>query len=305
MMRLLAASPGSLPLPAGSKEPLRQLIEAQLSCALDLLTDGQLNWRDPISHLAAQLTGLELGEAGSFLDTKQEILRPRVRGPFAWAVPVVRPEFERAQAASSKPVKAVLTGALTLARYSTIVDPYYRQDYLRLVTDYNEALFCEVRELAAAGASVIQIDEPGMLQDAHPGEWRLVKSCLRRLGSAKRNARLLFNPGWGDPLPVLEELLSVPADIIAFDLTRNSRLGTILAHAEIAKPLQLGIVDAWTAGREDASALAKSLESFVAESRAPEVHLSASWGMRHLSTEAAMDKLRVLAEVRDLLQGAA
>ena len=222
-----------------------------MTCDLDVLSDGQIGWADPVSHLPAQMTGMELAEQGPYLDTPLQVRRPRIRGPFVWAVPVARPEFARAQALSARPVKTVLTGALTMAQHAIVLDPYCRRDHVRLVMDLNEALACEVRELAAEGAAVIQLDEPAILREHEPGAWRLMKSCVRRLNAAKGGARLLVNVGWGDPIPVLEELFSVPADILAIDLTRNARLGAILAHAELRKPVQLGIVDGWSESQED------------------------------------------------------
>lgn len=304
-MRILATSPGSLPAPETAAGGLQRLIADQLACGLDLLTDGQIEWADPVSHLPAKLTGVELAADAGFCDTQLRIRRPRIRGPFAWAIPVARPEFERAQRISTQPVKPVLTGAFTLARHSEVVDPYVRRDFARLVAQYNEALLCEVRELAAAGARVIQIDEPAIGQDVQPGDWRLLKSCIRRLNSAKGEAALLLNIGWGDPLPVLEDLLSVPAEIIAFDLTRSPRLAEVLAHIEFSKAMQLGIVDCWSTDLEAAEGLVRGVEKVLARSSAPEFHLSAAFGLASLPRESALAKLRLLAKVRDLLSGAA
>jgi methionine synthase II (cobalamin-independent) len=183
-----------------------------------------------------------------------------------------------------------------------VLDPYYQRDHARLVMDMNEALVCEVRELATAGAAVIQLDEPALMRDHEPGAWRLFKSCVRRLNMARGNAKLLVNPGWGDPAPILEELFSVPADILAIDLTRNPRLWAILAHAELRKPVQLGIVDGWSGTVEDAVEVAARLDEFVSSSPVPECYLSAATGFWGLTTQAAEGKLRVLSQVRDKLQ---
>lgn len=306
-MRVLAASPGSLPLPEAGATPegLQWLLAEQSGCDLDLWTDGQIDWPDPVSRLARQLTGVDLTDSGSYCGSELRVARPLIRGPFAWAVPVARPEFERALAVSVRPLKVVLTGALTLARHSVVRDPYYGREFARLVTDYNEALVCEVRELASAGAEIIQIDEPAMLAGSpeapQPADWRLLKACLRRLASAKGNARLLVNLGWGDPAPLLEEIFSLPADMIGLDLSANPRVAEILAHGQVARPLQLGVVNGWSATVEDAESVAGRLRGLVAAGAAPELLLSAAAGLRGLSGEAARGKLRVLAEARDLL----
>ena len=312
-MPVLAASAGSFPRSdAAESKLLWQVINDQIECGLDVVTDGQLRWRDPVSHFAGQLTGVELGAQGRFLDTGVPIRRPVIRGPFAWAVPVLRPEFEAAQAVSPKPVKPVLTGALSLARHSIVLDPYYARDFARLVGDYNEALLCEVRELAAAGATIIQIDEPAILQSPQqPEDLRILKHCWRRLSSAKGHAKLALNLCGGDSAPILEELFRVPADVLVLDLTCNPRLVEMLAYAQpgqSVKSFGLAMIDGCKAALEDSSAIARSVEKLARSLGDGDLYLSATTGLGglgDLTRDEARAKLKLLAEIRDLLCGVA
>src|SRR3990172_1332741 len=155
----------------------------QVESGLDLVTDGQIHWYDPISHLAGKLENVSINGLLRFFDTNFYFRQPVVRGPIRWTRPLLRAEYEMASAASPKPVKPVLTGAVTLARHSVVEHPPYQKDFRQLVLDYNEAVAQEVRELAAAGASVIQIDEPSILQD--PALINVLDETQKALASAK------------------------------------------------------------------------------------------------------------------------
>src|SRR3990172_3870073 len=129
----------------------RAAIAEQVESGLDLVTDGQIHWYDPISHLAGKLENVSVNGLLRFFDTNFYLRQPVVHGPVLWSQPVLRPEDEMAAKESSKPVKPVLTGAYTLARHSIIEYPPYLKDFARLVLDYNQAIVKEVIQLAAAG----------------------------------------------------------------------------------------------------------------------------------------------------------
>src|SRR3990172_8277411 len=109
------------------------------STGMDLVTDGQIRWYDPISHLAGKWENISINGLVRFFDTNFYVRQPEVKGPIRGSRPVLRADFEMVQAASKRPVKPVLTGALTLARHSVIEYPPYEKDFARLVLDYNEA----------------------------------------------------------------------------------------------------------------------------------------------------------------------
>ena len=281
----------------------RLAIKDQADSGLDLVTDGQIRWYDPISHVAGKLTNVAINGSLRFFDTNLYIRQPVIRGPFAWAVPVLRPEFEMARAASSRPVKPVMTGALTIARHSLVLDPHYQKDFARLVKDYNEALVCEVRELAIAGATVIQIDEPAILKDRQPNDLRIMAACWRRLASAKGSAKLVLNVFLGDPGPILGDLLALPADVLALDFTCRPKLVDQVAAARPAKPLGLGLLDGGNAILEETAAVAESLAKILPNVRAAECYLSPSAGLGSLPRDHALAKLKHLVAIRNSFRG--
>ena len=269
----------------------------QVASGLDIVTDGQIRWYDPISHVAGKLENVSINGLLRFFDTNFYFRQPEIRGAIRWTKSVLRPEYEMASAASPKPVKPVLTGALTLARHSIIEHPLYQKDFRQLVLDYNEAIAQEVRELSAAGASVIQVDEPSLLQE--PSSIQLVLETLQRLAVFKGSARLEVHVYFGDPAPVLEQLLESAADIIGLDFTYNPGVAARLAYARPAKSLGLGLLDGRNTKLEDPEAVLRTLDHILPGVRAEECYLHPSSGLEYLPRDRAVEKLKRLVAIRN------
>jgi len=284
---------------AAEDDLTRAAIAEQVSSGLDLVTDGQVRWHDPISHLAGQLENVSLNGLQRFFDTNFYLRQPVVDGPVVWLRPVLRPEFEMASRESSKPVKQVLTGAYTLARHSIVEYVPYQKDFAQLVLDYNEAVAKEVSQLAEAGASVIQIDEPSILKEPAHADWDLLEKTLIRLSAAKGKARLVLATYFGDATPVLHHLLSMPADVVALDFTCNPRLADQVAAAKPAKPLGLGLLDGRNPELEDPATVLAMLESLLPKIRATECYLNPSSGLEYLPRDRALAKLKLLVGIRN------
>ena len=274
----------------------RTAIAEQVESGLDMVTDGQIRWYDPISHLASKLENVSINGLLRFFDTNFYFRQPVVQGPIRWSHPVLRAEYEMASAVSSKPVKPVLTGAITLARHSIVEYPPYQKDFRRLVHDYNEAVAQEVRELAAADARVIQIDEPSILQD--PSSMDLLDETLKLLASAKGGARLALHVYFGDPAPILDRLLQSPADIVGLDFTYNPGLVDRVAAARPAKVLGLGLLDSRNTKLEDSDTVLRALDRILPQVQAEECYLTPSSGLEYLPRDRALQKLKRLVAIQ-------
>jgi 5-methyltetrahydropteroyltriglutamate--homocysteine methyltransferase len=277
----------------------RAAIEEQLASGLDLVTDGQIRWYDPISHVAGRLEGVAVNGLLRFFDTNFYLRQPVVHGPVLWSHPVLRPEYEMARSLSTKPLKPVLTGAFTLARHSIVEYPPYQKDFARLVHDYNEAIAREVSELAAAGATVIQVDEPSILAEASHADWDLLEETWKKLTTVKGKARLVLAVYFGDAAPVLHHLLSMPSDVLALDFTYGTGLAAQLIAVKPAKPLGLGLIDGRNTRLEDTDAVARTLERILPNVRTGESFLNPSCGLEYLPRDRARLKLKRLVEIRN------
>src|SRR5208282_2873440 len=92
---------------------------------------------------------------------------PRIVGPIRRTRPVELRDLEVLRANTDRPVKATLPGPFTMGKQAQ--DDYYK-DEEAVALAYAEAVNTEIKDLFAAGADVVQIDEPWMAQ--HPDKAR-------------------------------------------------------------------------------------------------------------------------------------
>ncbi|MBI3896554.1 MAG: hypothetical protein HY313_11550 [Acidobacteria bacterium] len=275
----------------------RAAIEDQVGSGLDLVTDGQIRWYDPISHLAGKWENVAINGLLRFFDTNFYFRQPVVQGRIRWTRAVVRPEYDMARAVSAKPVKPVLTGAVTLARHSVVEFPPYQRSFENLVRDCNEAIAQEVKGLAEAGAPIIQIDEPSILKK--PEDMPLLMDTLKALSQVKGKARLALCVYFGDPGPVLERLLETPADIVGLDFSYNPKLVEQVAAFQPAKALGLGLLDGRNTKLENAEQVVRALERILPQVKAEECYLNPSSGLEYLPRDRAQQKLKHLAAIKN------
>jgi 5-methyltetrahydropteroyltriglutamate--homocysteine methyltransferase len=274
---------------------VQEIIQEQAAAGLDLVTDGQIRWYDPISHFTGQLDGIKINGLLRFFDTNFYIRQPVVVDQVVWKGPVLVEEYRSAQAVSPKPVKVVVTGPYTLGQFSILESSRYR-DLPELVVAYTEALMKEVEALAAAGATLIQIDEPSVLQ--HPGDAGLVKVALTRIASRKGRARLLLATYFGDAAPLYETLQAFPVDALGFDFTYSRELGDLIARLGSDKAVAFGLVDGRNTRMERTEEILPILRRALPKVKGSPSYLTPSCGLEYLPRDKAQLKLKKMAAVR-------
>jgi CheY-like chemotaxis protein len=130
---------------------------------LDLVTDGHIRWYDPISYLAGKLEGVKINGLLRFFDTNFYFRQPVVQGSIKRTQSLLLEDYRYASSVSEKPVKVVFTGPFTLAKYS-VIEQSASRTFERVLEDYTSAIADEVRSLVKEGATMIQVDEPAILE---------------------------------------------------------------------------------------------------------------------------------------------
>lgn len=269
-----------------------EVVREQAAAGLDIVTDGQVRWYDPISHVPRHCEHVRVNGLLRYFDTNFYFRQPVVSGPIRRPAPVLRREFEVARAATDRTVKPVLTGPYSLACGSIVEGGYRgRRD---LACAYAEVLAQEVADLAHAGAAVIQVDEPYLLR--HPEDADLVRDGLAVLAAARGPARLALHTFFGDAGPVWDALLEMPVDILGLDLTYGPGLVERLADAGPARTLVLGLIDGRNTKLETAETLFPVLDRALSRVRGP-VGLAPSCGLEFLPREGARAKLHTMVRL--------
>jgi 5-methyltetrahydropteroyltriglutamate--homocysteine methyltransferase len=276
------------------RETVKAILREQNEAGIDLVTDGQISWYDSQSHIAGKLSSIEIDGLVRYFDTNTYYRQPVVRGPVVRKGPLVADEWKFAQANSQAPVKAVLTGPVTLA--SLCQDKHY-QTRKALALDLATALGQEVEALVAAGASHVQIDEPILTR--RPEDLSLVSETLERIRSRKRKSSLTLFTFFGDVAKIYRDLADVPADVLGLDLVQGSATWPALVKQGSTKPLVLGLIDARNTKEEDPTAIAKKVSELRSSVDLKASYLAPSNGLEFLPRDRARKKLRILRAAAD------
>ena len=125
---------------------------------VDIITDGEIRRESYSNRFATALDGVDLENPGVALDrTGHENSVPRVVGPSRRTRPVEVRDVEFLRENTDRRIKITLPGPFTMSQQAQ--NDYYG-DERSIALDYAAAVNEEIRDLIAAGADVIQIDEP-------------------------------------------------------------------------------------------------------------------------------------------------
>ncbi|MEV6681520.1 5-methyltetrahydropteroyltriglutamate--homocysteine S-methyltransferase [Streptomyces erythrochromogenes] len=139
---------------------IREVISFQEKTGIDVLVHGEPERNDMVQYFAEQLTGYVATQHGWVQSYGTRYVRPPVlAGDISRPEPMTVRWTTFAQAQTSKPVKGMLTGPVTMLAWSFVRDDQPLGETARQVA---LALRDEVNDLEAAGTSVIQVDEPAL-----------------------------------------------------------------------------------------------------------------------------------------------
>jgi 5-methyltetrahydropteroyltriglutamate--homocysteine methyltransferase len=143
-------------------------VRDQERAGLDIISDGEQRRESYSNRFATALEGIDIENPGTVINrTGRAIPVPRIAGPIRRKHPVELRDLKVLRANTSRRIKATVPGPFTMGRQAQ--DDYYR-DEEAVAMDYAAAVNAEIKDLFAAGADVVQIDEPWMQQ--HPDKAR-------------------------------------------------------------------------------------------------------------------------------------
>ncbi|OLC15388.1 MAG: 5-methyltetrahydropteroyltriglutamate--homocysteine methyltransferase [Candidatus Rokubacteria bacterium 13_1_40CM_69_27] len=135
-------------------------IRAQEDAGLDIITDGEIRRESYSNRFATALEGIDIDNPGTALDRSGHPNPvPRIVGPIRRKHPVEVEDARFLRAHTTKPIKMTVPGPFTMSQQAQ--NDYYPSEEAAAM-DYAAAVNEEIRDLCAAGADVVQLDEPYM-----------------------------------------------------------------------------------------------------------------------------------------------
>ncbi|MDZ4278034.1 MAG: hypothetical protein U1B78_02730, partial [Dehalococcoidia bacterium] len=162
-----------------------------------------------------------------------------------------------------------------------------------LVTLDDASFNREAQALQQAGATLVQFNEPAILQ--HKDDFPEFAGLCRRLveGLSSETSIYLY---FGDVDGIYPQLLDLPFDLIGLDFVMGAANEALLHRTPFTKKLGLGIVDARNTRLESPDQIAGRIRALSAGLEPDHVHVSPSAGLEFLPREVAQEKLRNLAQ---------
>jgi 5-methyltetrahydropteroyltriglutamate--homocysteine methyltransferase len=275
-------------------------IRDQERAGIDILTDGEMRRESYSNRFATALEGVDLDNPATITSRSgQPVAVPRITGKVRrkHAVQVRDVQFLRAN--TDRRIKITVPGPFTMSRQAQ--DEYYR-DPAALALDYADAVNAEMRDLFAAGADVVQIDEPWMQAYPDPARQYGVAALNRALAGIQGNTAVHLCFGYaalvaGRPpaYSFLTELGDTPVKQISIE-TAQSKLDCSVLEALPGKTIILGVLDLSTHEVETPETVAARIRRALPHIRPERLVIAPDCGLKYLPRDVAFGKMRAMAE---------
>src|SRR4051794_15182587 len=281
-------------------------IRAQEEAGIDIITDGEMRRESYSNHFATALDGVDVDNPGSALDRSGHPNPvPRITGPITRRAPIEVEDLRFLRAATDRTVKMTVPGPFTMSQQAQ--DDHYG-DPAAAAMDYAAAVNAEIRDLFAAGADVVQLDEPYM--QARP-------QAAREYGLAALNAALEGVTGttavhicFGyaaiiherpEGYSFLPELAGCPVDQISIETAQSGLdLGVLRDLSE--KTIILGVIDLSDHEVESAELVADRVRRAFPYTSPERITIATDCGMKYLPRPSAEGKMRAMAGAASILR---
>ncbi|MGH3159480.1 MAG: uroporphyrinogen decarboxylase family protein, partial [Streptosporangiaceae bacterium] len=284
-------------------------IRAQEEAGLDVITDGEMRRESYSNRFATALDGVDIDNPGTALDRSGHPNPvPRITGPIRRRRPVEVEDLRFLRASTSRMVKMTVPGPFTMAQQAQ--DDYYGSTE-ELALAFAEAVNEEVKDLFAAGADIVQLDEPYL--QARPGQARQygVKAVNRALDGAPGTTAVHLCFGYAaiiherpEGYSFLPELAACSCDQISIE-TAQSGLDCQILAALAGKTIILGVLDLNDHTVETPEVVTGRVERALPYVPAERIVLAPDCGMKYLPRDVAFGKLGAMARAASRLRGQA
>jgi 5-methyltetrahydropteroyltriglutamate--homocysteine methyltransferase len=273
-------------------------IRAQEQAGLDIVTDGEMVRESYSNRFATALDGVDIDNPGTALDRSgQPNPVPRVVGPIRRRYPVEVDDVRRLRANTSRTVKITVPGPFTMSQQAQ--DDHYGSRE-RLALGYAEAVNEEVGDLFAAGADIVQLDEPYLQARADEARRYGVKAINRALAGITGTTAVHLCFGYAAIIhdrpagySFLPELAACSCDQVSIETAQSGLDCSVLAALD-GKTVILGVLDLNDPRVETADTVIDRVRRALPYVPADRLVLAPDCGMKYLPRDAAFGKLSAM-----------
>ena len=275
-------------------------IREQERAGLDIITDGEMRRESYSNRFATALEGVDIDNPGTALDRSGHPNPvPRVTGKVKRKHPVEVRDVKFLRANTDRTIKMTVPGPFTMSQQAQ--NDFYK-DEEEMALDYAAAVNAEVKDLFAAGADIVQIDEPYM--QARPEKARKfgLKALNAALDSVKGTTAVHICFGYAAIIHVrpegysfLPEFANSPVQQVSIE-TAQSKLDCSVLEKLPGKTIILGTLDLSDMRVETPETVAARIRRALPHVPAEKVVVAPDCGLKYLPREVAFGKLSAMVE---------
>jgi 5-methyltetrahydropteroyltriglutamate--homocysteine methyltransferase len=208
------------------RDEIRSVIDCQEKLGLDVFVHGEAERNDMVQYFAEHLDGFAISMHGWVQSYGSRCVKPPILfGDVSRPEPITVRWWEHAQSCTTKPVKGMLTGPVTVLQWSFVRDDQPRaQTCLQIAL----AMRAETLDLEHAGAKIIQIDEAALreglpLRRSDQGDYlRWAVDCFRLAANGVMDATQLHSHMcYSEFNEMIEHIARMDADVISIEASRS------------------------------------------------------------------------------------
>ena len=275
-------------------------IKAQEDAGLDIITDGEIRRESYSNRFATTLEGVDIDNPGVALDRSGHPNPvPRIMGPIRRKRPVEVDDLDFLRAHTTRKVKMTVPGPFTMSQQA-------QNDYYPTLAEaafaYAEAVNAEIKDLIAAGADIVQIDEPYMQARPGPAELYGLAALNRALEGVDGVTAVHICFGYAaiihdrpSTYSFLPQLKGCRCQQISIE-TAQSKLDCAVLKELPDQKIILGVLDLSTPEIETAETVAARIRRALAYRRPEDIIVAPDCGLKYLPRDSAFGKMKAMVE---------
>ncbi len=278
----------------------RVAIRAQEEAGLDIITDGEIRRESYSNRFATALEGVDIDNPGTALDRSGHPNPvPRITGKIRRKHPVEVEDVKFLRAHTTRQIKITVPGPFTMAQQAQN-DFYPALEAAAM--DYAAAVNAEIRDMFAAGADIVQVDEPYMQARPEAAREYGLAALNRALEGVKGQTAVHICFGYAAIIHTrpsgysfLGELKGCSCGQISIE-TAQSNLDCSVLKTLPGKKIILGVINLEDMAIETPQLVAGRIRRALPYCRAEDIIIAPDCGMKYLPREVADAKLRAMVE---------
>ena len=281
-------------------------IRAQEEAGLDIITDGEIRRESYSNRFATALEGVDIDNPGTALDRSGHPNPvPRITGKIRRKHAVEVDDVRFLKRNTDKPIKMTVPGPFTMSQQAQ--NDFYKSAE-EAAMDYATAVNAEIKDLFAAGADIVQVDEPYM--QARPDKAREygLKALNRALDGVTGTTAVHICFGYAAIIHArpsgysfLPELASCSCQQVSIE-TAQSNLDTAVLTKLPGKKIMVGCIDLSDMKIETPQQVVARVKRALQHVPKENVILAPDCGMKYLPREVAFGKMKAMVEAAKILR---